>query len=549
MPSEQRSPQVGESRSLYGSLVWHLGRAHFPRVITTTTTRHIYHKGRNALRGLISLHDKPRGRKEQELVPVHAAAQTLSDDVLLEIFGFHRLASPNSDQWKWHRLAQVCRRWRFVVFAYPRVLDLHIVTTYNKPIWEAPDFWPALPIYIWYPQSALHQSLSTKDEDSVSDVLQNPARICDMHIDVSHLLLEKCTSFRDEPPKYLQLRTLDIRTTDRLVLPDNFLGDSTPQLRVIHLDGTALPTLPRLLSSSKNLVSIRLENIPSEVYITPEDLAIGLSTTTQLESLEISFHSCIFTLRSLGPDGFTQLPPRIVLPALIKFQFRGDSTYLEDFASRIDAPAVEQIGVTFTCSFELDTHELCKFFGRGEELRSSRRRTTQIRFFEDAIAFTHHFSRSPSSSGSFRLRLPERSWLNERVGFVNQICREFKSNGTLHKVTRLEIEGFPEPSSWRREMDPANWLPLLRAFTGVKRLHIVGTLVSSVVSALAQVTGETEILEIMPALRDLHLQGGPGTSASTSVSVGPFIAARKLHGIPVSVHYKGLDWHDDCSSE
>ena len=63
------------------------------------------------------------------------------------------------------------------------------------------------------------------------------------------------------------------------------------------------------------------------------------------------------------------------------------------------------------------------------------------------------------------------------------------------------------------------------------------------VTALAQVSGE-ETGEILPVLRDLHLPDGPGTSAD----IEPFIAARKLYGLPVSVRYKGLDWHDDRDS-
>ena len=120
------------------------------------------------------------------------------------------------------------------------------------------------------------------------------------------------------------------------------------------------------------------------------------------------------------------------------------------------------------------------------------------------------------------------------------VCLQFQSSGAIQKVTRLELDGSHEPSRWYREMDPANWLNLLRFFTGVKRLHVVGTLVPSVVSALAQVTGETTP-EILPALQDLHLQGGPGTYAWSSASVEPFITARKLYGLPVSVHYKGLE--------
>ncbi|KAI9445778.1 hypothetical protein BJY52DRAFT_1371517 [Lactarius psammicola] len=509
--SRKKSPQVGEARSLDGGLV-HLSRAHFSRVITTiikTIIHRLHHEDRNAQRALM-YHDKPRKRKGKGLV--HGSGT-----------GLPKCAEDGD-------------------LSYSHIrnrLDLRIVSTYNKPIWEAPDFWPALPIIIWYPQSALHGSLSAKDEDSVSDILKNPAHICEMHIDLTRSLFEKCTSLIEESRKYLQLRTLNIRTTERLVLPGDFLGGSIPQLRVIHLDDTAFPTLPRLLSYSKNLVSLRLEKIPPEGYFAAEDLAIGLSAATHLrELIDLSqrrLGSGTKASRGLKRKGKSKTVSghkgRQVWKEVKDKEARlsmkadmGQSTYLDDFASRIDAPIIEKIGVTFFCDFEYDTYELCEFFGRGEELRSSRHCTTYIRFFEGAVAFTHHFSRSPSSSspGSFRLRLPYRNWLYEHVGFVNQICLGFKSRGTLHKVTWLEIEGFPDPSRWHTEMDPANWLTLLRTLTGVKRLHIVGTLVSSVVSALAQVTEET-IHEVLPALRDLHLQGMPGTSASTSASVEPFI--------------------------
>ena len=206
---------------------------------------------------------------------------------------------------------------------------------------------------------------------------------------------------------------------------------------------------------------------------------------------------------------------------------------------------VEQIGASFYCDIDgYDTYELCKLFARGEELRSSRRHTTQIRFFEGSVAFTHHFTRSTSSPGSFRVRFVDRAWLLEHVTLMNQICLGFQSQGIMHKVTRVEIEGFPDSSRWYREVDTDTWLTLLRALSGVKRLHIVGTLVSNVVTALAQVSGE-ETVEILPALRNLHLPAEPGTSAD----IEPFISARKLYGRPVSVHYKGLNWHDDCSGE
>ncbi|KAN0134730.1 hypothetical protein V8E53_007515 [Lactarius tabidus] len=507
-----------------------------------TITSRIYHKSRKAQRSLITLHEKLHKRKGRE---PNAIAQTLPDDVLLEIFKYHRPASLSSGPWKWYRLAQVCRRWRSVIFAYPRLLDLRIVSTHNNPIREIPDFWPAdLPIIM------RHRSLSARDEDNVSDILKNPARICEMDIDITCSLLEKCAPLFEASFPALEYFRLESRETvpygrQALVFPDNFLGSSTLRLLVVRLQDTVFPTLPRLLSASENLVSLQLENIPASGIFTAQDLAIGLTRATQLESLKIDIYGVLIP----RPSTQNELEPRTVLPALLEFQFAGESSYLNAFASRIDAPIVEKIGATFSSDFDgYDTYELCGLFARGEDLRSSRRRRTRIRFFEESVVFTHHFTRLPSSPGSFRVWLVGRDWLNEHISLATQICSEFQSLGIMHKLTRVEIEGFPESSRWHREVDTTHWLNLFRTLSGVKRFHVVGTLVLSVLPALSQASGE-EIGEILPALRDLHLPGGHGASTVTSTAIKPFIAARKLYGLPVSVHYKGLDWHDGCSSE
>ena len=486
-----------------------------------------------------SLHADWRGAEPYAIA--QTKAQTLPDDILLEIFEYHRLASIRSGPWKWHKLAQVCRRWRFVVFAYPRLLDLRIISTSKNAIWEIPDFWPAhLPIIMGY-----RSPLSVEDEDNMFDVLKNAARICEMDIDMTRFLLEKCASLLEESfpaLEYLRLGSQGTTSLAPLVIPDNFLGNSAPRLRVIRLQDTVFPSLPRLLSTSHNLVSLQLENIPVDRIFTAQELAVGLSPATQLESLKIDIQNGAIIPRPLRQD---ESDPRSVLPALLKFEYVGESWFLSVFASRIETPIIEQIGVSFYGDFDgYDTYELCALFARGEELRSARHRTTHIRFFKDSVAFTHHFTRSTSSPGSFRVRLISLAWLDEYVSLMWGICLEFQSLGIMHKVTRVEIEGFPDSSRWHREVNTDRWLALLRTLSGVKRLHIVGTLVSSVVTALAQVSGE-ESGGILPALRDLHLPDRPGTSAD----IEPFIASRTLYGRPVSVHYKGLDWHDDCSGE
>lgn len=548
-------------------------------MITTVKaiSRRIYHKSRRQLRDEASeggntawrilslaftpLHDKIREREGQGAyiseacnvsetktdlccsdrhLAQHPTAQTLPDDVLLEIFDYHRQAAAEFSPWKWHWLAQVCRRWRSVVFTYPRRLDLRIVLTYKKPFRKTPKFWPALPIIIWYAQTAFHPFLTPRDEKHISDILKNPARICEIDLDITRLLLEKCASSLEvsfPALDHLCLRSQGtMGTMDTIVLPDNFLDASAPRLRILHLKGTAIPMLPQLLSSSKNLFSLRLEDIIRVGYFMAEDLALGLSAATQLKFLELGFHP--FTNTPFSPILGGPLPSssRTTLPSLTEFRYEGDDTYLRDFASRIDVPIVEQIRVSFFHESEYDTSKLCDLFGLGDLRRSSCRRTTHINMSKDYITFSHHFSRLPSSPGTFRLRLPFRT--RHPTSLVTQVCLGLESQDVLSKVTRLEIEGCPKPLRWNNEWDPTIWFTFLHALTGLKRLHVAGTLASSIVSVLAQVTGEM-ICEILPALRELHF--GRGTPASIPASIEPFIAERQIYGLPVSVHFMKLD--------
>jgi len=176
---------------------------------------------------------------------------------------------------------------------------------------------------------------------------------------------------------------------------------------------------------------------------------------------------------------------------------------------------------------------MCELFGLGDVLRSSRCRATHIRLSTGHAIFSHHFARSPSSPGLFRLKLPYRDYLPVPP-LVAQVCLGLESQDALPRVIHLEIEDFPEPL----RLDPAGSLDLLRALTGLKMLYVSGELASTIASALAQVTGET----ILPALQELHF--GLDTPSLTSASIAPFIAERQLCGLPVSVHFGKVNWID-----
>ncbi|KAI0298753.1 hypothetical protein B0F90DRAFT_1818404 [Multifurca ochricompacta] len=281
-------------------------------------------------------------------------------------------------------------------------------------------------------------------------------------------------------------------------LPIGFLGGSTPRLRDVHLDGISFPTLPVLLLSTRNLVSLRLESIPMSGYFPPDTFAIGLSTTTQLEYLEVHF------LPQPPPARWSRNPPprdRHVLPALTGFQFTGESGYLEDLVARINAPVLKRISITFFEELTCYIPRFSQFVRRAEELRSPREFSSEISCYEP----------------------------DQQVPLLAHICEQFCD--LFAGVERLEI------LLWSRWFDPKEdvsepWIELFRPFKAVKRLDVTGTLVPSIASALERDTARYTL----PALRDLYLNAPQG---SISTCIEPFITARKLSARPVSVYYWG----------
>ena len=72
-------------------------------------------------------------------------------------------------------------------------------------------------------------------------------------------------------------------------LPKEFLGGSAPSLDRIWLRGISFPDAPHLISSARDLVHLRLEEIPDSGYFPPEAMITALSTCTGLETITIDF--------------------------------------------------------------------------------------------------------------------------------------------------------------------------------------------------------------------------------------------------------------------
>ncbi|KAH9021702.1 hypothetical protein EDB83DRAFT_2679283 [Lactarius deliciosus] len=113
------------------------------------------------------------------------AVERLTDDVLLEIFGFYRDAAKEflDRPWRWHTLVHVCRSWRRIVFASPRRLDLQLLCTVGTPVRKYLGCWPAtLPIVIKYRSQWNSLASSPEDEDNIFAALDHPSRVCSIEL-------------------------------------------------------------------------------------------------------------------------------------------------------------------------------------------------------------------------------------------------------------------------------------------------------------------------------------------------------------------------------
>ena len=100
----------------------------------------------------------------------------LPDDVLLEIFDLYMDPRYEDDLRTrtdaWQALVHVCRRWRCLVFASPRRLNLRLCCTPKTPAKSALDIWLALPLII---QGSMDVTSST---DNIIAALGHSNRVC-----------------------------------------------------------------------------------------------------------------------------------------------------------------------------------------------------------------------------------------------------------------------------------------------------------------------------------------------------------------------------------
>jgi len=453
---------------------------------------------------------------------------TLPDDVLLGIFKSYVTGYVDQDYDKdeWHTLVHVCRKWRYVVFAFPRWLRLELRCTNKIPVKKMLDVWPALPIVI-------DAKITNKWRSGVTNViaaLKGHDLVCRIKFwGVPNWLLKSAVIKKPFP----ELTDLALHSNEENapIIPDLFLGGSAPRLQSLEFRGIPFlfPALGRLLLSATDLSTFRLLNVPISGYISPELIVTALSALTRLQELFINFRSP----RS-GAD--REHPPpsllrRLVLPSLTEFHFKGDSEYLEDIVGRMDAPALDRVAVTFFNQLVFDTPLLRDFFSCTELFQKPDR--ADVFFTRSSIDFT-----LSQGEGILDRRILEVGISSSVPEWQLSSLAQFLSASlpTLPTLERLSIHADFSFSSqyFPSDMENNQWLELLRPFVNVKDLYISIWVAGRFATALQELTGNTAT-GVLPALRRVFVDV-PSFSATIWDAFAHFITARQFSGHPVTVH-------------
>ena len=453
----------------------------------------------------------------------------LPDDVLLLVFHFYReicfdggvgvVDRMHGLPWRWHPLVHVCQRWRSVVFASPKFLDLALVCGPSTPL-ELIGIWPPLPIII---RDRFGRRMP-KNYDFDAAIV-HPSRVWHIDLKLSRWQWQRLASIMQEQfPALIHLRLDSANYFDdsALVLPDGFLGGSAPCLQSLKLDFIAFPALPNFLLSATALVRLTLWDIPHSGYLAPKAIVTGLALLANLKSLTIGFKH-----RS-RPDQESRCPTCTVLPALTLFKFQGSSEYLDDFVARIDAPLLDSIFITFLNEFIFDISQLAQFM----------RRTTRVQalnFNEAHVNFDYNIVTVES--------LPPTWILNEKSG-LSITCRaivwqlsdlvEFFTSlfPSIYTVEHLYMYG---PRSFISFQEPMQWLKIFYPFTAVKNFYVIKEFAHHIAPALQKLVGE-RATDVLPALERLFLEGLP-PSGPVQEAIGQFVSERQLLGHPVAVSH------------
>jgi hypothetical protein len=452
----------------------------------------------------------------------------LPDDVLIEIFDFYVDKSPwhactqsgisKAAIEAWQLLVHVCRRWRSLVLGSPHRLNLRLYCTYNTPITDTLDVWPALPLVVDW--GSLMGLLS--DTDNTIAAFGQSNRICQANVFLAGRHFEAVLAAMQVPfPELTDLR-VSSPTGVPPTIPDSFLGGSALRLQSFSLHGASFPGLPKFILSATHLVELRLIDIPHSGYISPEAMVAMISVLSGLRILSLDFQSRQSRPASGRQSRSLPLPKRSILPALNIFQFTGVSEYLEDFVIRIDTPQLDEMDIAFN-QIDFDCSHLAQFISRSPTLMVRDEARVQASNYVASVVLL-------AQSGAIKIGIPYRE-PGRQLSSVAQVC-----NTLVYPLS--SVEDLYIMHRHRRLVDAienALWFQLLLPFTAMKNLYLCKESAPGIAAALQELVGG-RTTEVLPSLQNIFVEWLK-PSGTFQENIGQFVAARQLSDHPVAISF------------
>ena len=429
----------------------------------------------------------------------------------------------------WRSLVHVCRRWRCLVFASPRRLNLQLVCTSRTHIRERLDVWPPLPLVV-------DGIVSSTPVHNIVVALGHRDRVCRIYFGgvTRGLQWDKVLAAMQVPfPALTDLQLLCPNREMAPIIPDTFLGGSAPRLRSLDINDIPFPGIPKLLLSATHLVKLTLSNIPHSGYISPEAMATCLSVLTNLDTLVLSFYvEFIYFRPHRRPPPMT----RSILPNLNTFWFSGASQYLDDLVAQLDAPRLYHLSMTFPLEqMNFDTQHLAQFISRTPTSQEA----NEAHVILDGVDAEVDIRSASDDHARLCVKISyEDLRAKPEPLFIAQVCTICFP--PLPTVENLRVGVFVENLSvldYDPPIEDDQWLEVLRPFTAVKNLYLSKQFAPRIAAALQKLIG-SRITEVLPGLQSIFVEGLE-PSGTLRECIGQFITARWLSGHPIAIS----DWH------
>ena len=429
------------------------------------------------------------------------------------------------ERW-WHRLIQVCRRWRYLALESAHHLRLSLVCGRGTPVADmlahSP---PAIPIIIDHYDEE-YQDLTAEDEEGIFLALKHSDRVRRIRLFKPIPILQRIIIALDGEFPILEFLFIVHQLSHRPVIenipslnfPDTFRA---PHLRQLVLRNFATPLESPSLTSMGNLVTLFLAKIPSSAYLHPNALLKRLSVMPQLETLGICFNLSRDIERELKR---TPIITRVTLPNLRWFAFRGASAYLEALLPWVTIPLLVKLEICFLNRMIYSIPHLQQFMSTAGNLRF---KAATFRAGKDCLTVRAYPYKGARLS-TFIMELGGKH-LDWQVVSAAQVFHTLRTVFSVVEHLTLDYDRRNISSEWNDGADRTYWRELLGSFGKVKTLRVEYGLVEQVSRALQPGEGESPT-ELFPELRELSYSA----SRKSRNGFALFVDTRRKAGRPIT---------------